>query len=128
MNALIAKLIKLLEPAEVPAGSYLIEQRDGRLVLCRISDGEPGEGALDPLPWPVWGCCRWAETSAITTPYSTAPMGPLGGATRRTFPWPPHHASWLQYLLFPSMCLARGPHSNASLHAPKGSASLTPLG
>lgn len=41
-------LIMLAE--DDPAGTYLLEETEGLLLLLRLSEGEPAEEALVPLP------------------------------------------------------------------------------
>ena len=34
--------------ADAPFGDYLLEQADGWLILWRLSEGEPSDGAFEP--------------------------------------------------------------------------------
>lgn len=39
---------------DIPAGIYLLEQRDDSVVLLRLSEGEPDDAAYDPAAlWPL---------------------------------------------------------------------------
>jgi hypothetical protein len=56
MNVMTAaELMALVELAEHdPAGTYLLEDNDGLLVLWRLSEGEPEDAALAPASlWPL---------------------------------------------------------------------------
>jgi hypothetical protein len=50
VETLADKLLKLLEPADVREGKYLVELSGGVLLVWRISPGEPADEALDPVP------------------------------------------------------------------------------
>jgi hypothetical protein len=64
-------LLALLE--NVPLGQYLVERRDQQLLLWRLSDGEPPDGALEPADAWRMDCAAAKARSPPPAPLEAKP-------------------------------------------------------